>query len=417
MEIQLFNSIFFWRKYFKDLLKIFIIELKEKFYYNYLKLIILYPGLCSILLILGINILFGASDDIELPRPELKVYFFSNFMQTYMGTALSLASFEPNPEYLYLYRLERKIELINALIQKIKEKNPTHLNLDCEKSKFVDIEYFIETAVNHHSRLYLEFLYNAKFPLATKIVKFNSDEQHDIFIQLSETMLGKGTVQKKFDSALKIITVEGSPMLDKRAKYDCKLLFDPYVIKGQTRDLRGLTTFSEGFKNYSYVDLCVLEFYTGFIAWALILHYWILPEDINIVGKGSWTIGRANLEDYSILINGRNFNAKMRSSVGSAALDLIKVLLEIDVDTMRKEDCYRLAIIAEALRHYYSSAGELGQRYLFYVVLEYRDALMRVRHLGYRINLSNIEKYYFYTPEIVAVQLINDLENLILYAR
>jgi hypothetical protein len=69
-------------------------------------------------------------------------------MQTYMGTALSLAIFEPNPEYLY--RLERKIELINALIQKIKVKKPTHLNLDCEKSKFVDIEYFIETAVNHH---------------------------------------------------------------------------------------------------------------------------------------------------------------------------------------------------------------------------------------------------------------------------
>jgi hypothetical protein len=111
--------------------------------------------------------------------------------------------------------------------------------------------------------LYLEFLYPAKFPLATEVVKFNSGERHNIFIHGLKIMLGKDTVQKKFDLALKIITVEGSPMLDKmtKAKYDCKLLFDPYVIKGQTRDLRGLTTFSEGFKNYSYVDLCVLEFY------------------------------------------------------------------------------------------------------------------------------------------------------------
>jgi hypothetical protein len=74
MEIQLFNSTFFWRKYFKDLLKIFIIELKEKFYYNYLKLIILYPGLCSILLIIRINIFFGGSNDIELPGLELNTF-------------------------------------------------------------------------------------------------------------------------------------------------------------------------------------------------------------------------------------------------------------------------------------------------------------------------------------------------------
>ena len=415
MEIQFFNSIFFWRTYFKDLLKIFLIELKENFYYYYLKVVILYPGLCSIFLIIAINLLFGASEEIKLAGPELQVYFFSSSIQTYMGTALSLATFEPNPEYLYLYRLERKIELINALIQKIKEKNPTHLNLDFDKSKYVGLEYLIETAVNHHSRLYLEFLYQAKFPLALEAVKFNS-EGHKILIQVLETMLGKGTVQKKFDCALKTITVADSRMLDKTIKYSCKLLFDPYVIKSsKIRDHRGLTTFSEGFTNYSYVDLCVLEFYTGLIAWALILHYWLLPEDINIVGKASWTI--VNFSNYSILINGRNFNANFYPLASSPSLDLIKALLEIGTDAMIKEDSFRLAIITEALRHHYSSLGELGERALSYVVLEYRDALMRLRHLGYPINLTNLETYYFSTPNIVVTQLMNDFEVSLFYAK
>ncbi|HXN54473.1 MAG TPA: hypothetical protein VN854_00700, partial [Mycoplasmatales bacterium] len=77
----------------------------------------------------------------------------------------------------------------------------------------------------------------------------------------------------------------------------------------------------------------------------------------------------------------------------------------------------RLAIITEALRHFHSSLGELGERYLSYVVLEYRDALMRLRHLGYPINLTNLETYYFYTPDIVVTQLMKDFKASLLYAK
>src|ERR1700735_4256749 len=64
-EIAFFNAIYFWKKYFKDLLKIFLIELKENFYYKYLKAIILYPGLCSILLIIGINLVLGGINIVD----------------------------------------------------------------------------------------------------------------------------------------------------------------------------------------------------------------------------------------------------------------------------------------------------------------------------------------------------------------
>jgi hypothetical protein len=415
MEIQFFNSIFFWKKYFKDLLKIFIIELKEKFHHNYLKLIILYPGLCSILLIIGINILFGVSD--VQPQAELVVSFCTSTVQTYMSTALSLASFEPNPEYLYLYRLERKIELINTLIHKIEDKNPTHLNLDFKNTKFVIVENYMQAAVDHHSRLYLEFAYPAKFPLATDVIKFNSSERQKIFIDLLETMSGRGSVKKKFDLALKTITVEGLPMLDKttKAKYDCKLLFDPYVIKGQTRDLRGLITFSEGFRNYSYVDLCALDFYIGLIAWALVLHYWILPEDINIVGKVSLNLIGEGIYDYSILINGGDFNANIKLWERSKNLpDLVRVLLEMYLEAMIKEDSYRLAIISDALMF---RGRILNPPHPYY--LNYTNTLMTIvsKHLFNHAILTNIETYFFFPMTTVVQMLIHDLTLFIFHGR
>jgi hypothetical protein len=415
MEIQLFNSIFFWKKYFKDLLKIFFIELKEKFYYNYLKLIILYPGLCSIFLIITINIGLGVSH--VPPEPELKVYFFTNSMQTYMSTALSLASFEPNPEYLYLYRLERKIELINALIQKITEKTPTHLNLDLQKTRFVNVKYLIHTAVHHYSQLYSEFLYNFRFPLGTEVIKFDSGEHEcqEIFIRLLETMLGKGSVRKKFDFALKAITIEGSPMLDKRAKYDCKLLFDPYIIQNKRRDLRGLTTFSEGFKNYSYVDLCVLDFYISLIASELVSHYWILPEDTNIVGNAYWTLGGAHSNEYSIYMNGSNFHANTELWERSKTLpDLIIRLLEIYIKAMTQEDSYRLATMTDMLMF----KGR-GSKTLQSYFVDYTHVLMTILQNGLfkSLDLKDIETFFLFEAHTEATMLINDLRAFIIYGR
>src|ERR1700735_1753540 len=157
MEIQFFNSIFFWKaaKYFKDFLKIFIIELKEKVYYYYLKLIILYPGLCSIFLIIGINLVMMHSHVTYLSIMDIN--------QTSMSEALSVGIFEPNPEYIYLYRIHRKIELINSLIQKIKHKNPTHLNLDYAKNTVFFFNYIVYSVSEHQAKVF-EILYAEKFP-------------------------------------------------------------------------------------------------------------------------------------------------------------------------------------------------------------------------------------------------------------
>ena len=126
MEIQFFNSIFFPKKYFKDLLKIFIIELKEKVYYSYLKLVILYPGIFIVIIIISLNIADAVTYGDILTNNEWRIYpnYILQLMQhlhlnaglTDLEAALSIVDFEPNPEYLYLYRLERKIELINSFI-------------------------------------------------------------------------------------------------------------------------------------------------------------------------------------------------------------------------------------------------------------------------------------------------------------
>jgi hypothetical protein len=130
MEIQFFNSIFFWKNYFKDLLKIFFIELKETIYYLYLKLIILYSVILIVIFILGVNVVFAVTHEAIFTNHECSIYpgyivQLKEHLYLDVGLigALSLVSFVTNLEYLYLYRLERKIELINALI---KEKRINH---------------------------------------------------------------------------------------------------------------------------------------------------------------------------------------------------------------------------------------------------------------------------------------------------
>src|ERR1700735_5877147 len=83
-EIAFFNAIYFWKKYFKDLLKIFLIELKEKLYYNYLKGIILYPGLCSIFLVIALIFFCDNSTAYAYDLPEIwAVENLENDFKTY----------------------------------------------------------------------------------------------------------------------------------------------------------------------------------------------------------------------------------------------------------------------------------------------------------------------------------------------
>src|ERR1700735_2191828 len=69
-EIAFFNAIYFWKKYFKDLLKIFLIELKENLYYKYLKATILYPGLCSIFLVVTFILLCNGGVGVVHARED-----------------------------------------------------------------------------------------------------------------------------------------------------------------------------------------------------------------------------------------------------------------------------------------------------------------------------------------------------------
>jgi hypothetical protein len=106
MEIQLFNSIFFWKKYFKDLLKIFIIELKEKIYYYYLYMIILYSGLCSFcltavvtLLCCNGNLFFGFQSTDVIPSEPLQAV---QAMEIFLEKLRLEATTEADSVYIFL---------------------------------------------------------------------------------------------------------------------------------------------------------------------------------------------------------------------------------------------------------------------------------------------------------------------------
>jgi hypothetical protein len=340
MEIQFFNSIFFWKKYFKDLLKIFVIELKETIYYYYLKLIILYPGVLIVILIISLNMVYAVTmtyGDI-MTNNEWRIY--PNYIALLkkhvllsgglpdLDAALSIASFEPNPEYLYLYRLERKIELINLLIQKIKNKNPTHLNLDWTKtlinraSDTFTTQCFVSKMLLY-ARLYDPNLYN----LEAKS-KLDYEESNKII----RIMVGEDTVLFKFDQALQIITFDDSEVLRKTTLpiYDCRLLFG---------EKQGLINFSQRYQNFTFMDLCTLECFVGQIVHLLISHYWILPENVDLEGecylRFCWP------ENYFISINGEEISTHWYSWKRSQAqVGLIKSMSEILLETMDKEDSY-----------------------------------------------------------------------------
>jgi hypothetical protein len=340
MEIQFFNSIFFWKKYFKDLLKIFFIELKETIYYYYLKLIILYPGVLIVILIISLNMVYAVTMTYGdmMTNNEWRIY--PNYLsllktrvllvggQTDLDAALSVASFEPNPEYLYLYRLERKIELINLLIEKIKEKNPTHLNLDWTKTKIGEesdtftTQCFVSKMLLY-ARLYDPNLYNLEFK-----TKAEDAELYKIL----RIMVGEDTVLSKFDQALQMITFDDSEILRKSILpiYDCRLLFGKK---------QGLINFSQGYRNFTFIDLCTLECFVGQIVHLLLSHYWILPENVDLEGecylRFCWP------ENYFISINGEEISTNWYSWKRSQdQVGLVKSILEILVEILDKDDSY-----------------------------------------------------------------------------
>jgi hypothetical protein len=337
MEIQLFNSIFFWKKYFKDLLKIFIIELKEKIYYYYLKLIILYPGVLIVSIIISLNVVSAVTyGDILTDFDESKIYpnYIAQLKEhtyvemTDLEIALSIASFEPNPEYLYLYRLERKIELINLLIQKIKVKNTTHLNLDWTKTKINQIcgHYVMQCHINKqllYAKLYDPNLYNLE---AKTMLDYEESNK------ITQIMVGEDSVLSKFDQALQMITFADSEILCKSTLpiYDCRLLFG---------EKQGLINFSNRYQNFTYMDLCTLECFVGQIVHLLMWHYWILPENVDLEGECYLTFDWPT--QYFISMNGDEIKTTLGLWKRSITqVGLVKTMLEILVEIMGKEDSY-----------------------------------------------------------------------------
>jgi hypothetical protein len=348
MEIQFFNSIFFWKKYFKDLLKIFFIELKEKIYYYYLKLIILYPGLCSIWLIIGINLVMMDTsfsgmyiisrmnrDPVELPV-EL----------TDMCEALSVGTFEPNPEYFYLYRIHRKIELINALIQKIKEKNPTHLNFDFTKTMVDENVSIVIRAVSDHHAQVFEILYAERFPSATKELCINFLKIEQYFRGFIQMLLSNKSVSDKFFRCLLLIVTHEFYIENRARGQYGQYNFNNALLFGETQ---GLITFSEGFKNYSYADLCTLEYLLRIIGFKLILYYWHMDNDIDLVGESYLILDCLNFRRFSVCINSLQFYFdKVESKPEEAVTDMdARMLYLLLIETLMKEDFFRLAMLNE----------------------------------------------------------------------
>jgi hypothetical protein len=115
---------------------------------------------------------------------------------------------------------------------------------------------------------------------------------------------------------------------------------------------QGLANFSEGFRRYSYVDLCVLEYFVGVIARVLILHYWILPDNIYVTAENFLNIHCIAIREYFISVNGDNFSGAMSLWERSKSIKwLIQLVLQIYVDAIMKEDRYRLAIMSDAFMY------------------------------------------------------------------
>ncbi|HXN54432.1 MAG TPA: hypothetical protein VN854_00490 [Mycoplasmatales bacterium] len=321
-------------------MKLFLIELKENLYYYYLKLIILYPGFLIVLFIISLNLVHALTYGDMMTNNESRIYpdYLESLQKhvdvsvglTDLDAALSIASFEPNPEYLYLYRLERKIELINLLIQKIIEKNPTHLHLDWTKTNInaVPSNTFITQSLSMKALLYAR-LYDPNFyNLEIKATQLDHEESNKIL----QIMVGEDTVVSKFDQALQIITFADAEILRKTSSpiYDCTLLFG---------EKQGLINFSNGYQNFAYMDLCALECLVAQIVHLLISHYWILPENIDLEGqcylKFCWP------KNYFISINGEEISTSWYSWKRSYnQVGLIKSMSEILVGTIDKEDNY-----------------------------------------------------------------------------
>jgi hypothetical protein len=369
MEIQFFNSIFFWKKYFKDLLKIFFIELKEKIYYYYLKVIILYPGVLIVMCIIGVNVV----DAVTMTYGEIitnnEFTIYSNYisqLQKHLNTgmldldaALSIASFEPNPEYLYLYRLERKIELINLLIQKIKDKNPTHLNLDWTK-----------TLINNETDAFTTKCFVMKLLLYAKLyepnvynLEFKSKIEYAELNKITQIMTAEDTALSKFDQALQIITLEDSEVLHKSTLpiYDCRLLFG---------EKQGLINFSQGYQNFTFMDLCMLECFVGQIVHLLLSHYWILPKNLDLEGecylRFCWP------KNYFISMNGEEISTSWPLWERSWDQEsLVKSMFDILAEIMDKDDSYgkvMLGLFYNACIEPFVEAKRNGQEIVYFPI-------------------------------------------------
>jgi hypothetical protein len=244
--------------------------------------------------------------NIQLFLFYIQLYICINIILIFLANILSLqrqgtfiAGPEKNqdPENLYHYRLVRKIEIIHVVIELIKEKNFSHLNLNLMKTQFVGLEKWIGTLVQHYSSVY-ENLYAQKYPLGRPFsqfgdgVDFGSQHRRKRCIRLLEIMLGSGSVEEKFSRGLKEITFS-----DRVNRVSKKFSFFRYHILGRT-------DFSEGFQNYSYVDLSLLEYFTGMIAWQLISYFCCLGKDVNLVGNNNYLIINClSMDNYSISVN------------------------------------------------------------------------------------------------------------------
>ena len=210
------------------------------------------------------------------------------------------------------------------------------MHLDWTKTEInaVSVHYTFQRHVNKfllYTKLYEPNLYN----LEAK-GKLDYEELNKIV----SIMVTENTVLSKFDQALQIITLEDSEVLRKTTSpiYNCTLLFV---------ETQGLINFSNGFQYFTYMDLCALECFVTQIVHLLILHYWILPENIDLQGECYLSFSWPGL--YFISINGDN----IQTSLGlwkrsNTQVGLVKPLLEILVDIMDKDDSYSQIMLGEA---------------------------------------------------------------------
>jgi hypothetical protein len=389
------------------LTKFLLISILEEIQEFYLEVKLFYPWILIGLLWICLNIDFTGEAvycvSVNKRHPLITEYLEKR--DSFFAYVLKYI-YEENEEYCSLYRLFKYIEMINFLLEKIKEKNPTHLNLDT--SHFVFDDYFVSGLYHCYTYL-LSFCSNEniqeKIPNISKEAKFFRGFTNNVTINqildfntiimkdMLEILFSKDTVKEKFALILSLIT------LDKEvADYDCEKLFQTNI---------GDLTLSEGFKKFTYFDLQMLNVFVRLTLNHLFRHYLCLPTSIDLKPGSFWEMSIVD----PLKIFGPEGNLEITESKFSfnARFNVLETLLRLYL-----EKRFQMDLIVDVLCNYYHFMRfPITKQNTVEESLQLRELLENIQDMSTTELFRMLEDYGFNSTELYKTLVLQMTDALI----